>query len=155
MLSYLTQKTQNKHGNVEPKDLVCSKILGLKRKLLFTLSAFQTVLSHIQPSSLTTGKPCDLAAEGSLSLLSQSSTVEQNVRLRNGKRQYVLASRLDFDAAQLPCVEPQGLFVLSPHKDGPQATGGGGEKKTCPKQTSQKQCPAWVGGVGGLQIKPG
>lgn len=34
--------------------------------------------------------------------LSQSSPVEQNVRLQSGKRQYVLARRFSFEAAQHP-----------------------------------------------------
>lgn len=47
--------------------------------------------------------------------------MEQNVRLRSGKRQYVLASRLDFDAAQHPALNQRaslcsGLTKMYPEQ---------------------------------------
>lgn len=55
----------------------------------------------LQTFSLPHWKPCDLAPEPSFS---QSSTEEQSVRLWSGKHQHVLATRLDFEAAQCPAL---------------------------------------------------
>lgn len=78
----------------------------------------------------------------SLSLLSQSSTVEQNVRLRSGKRQYVLASRLNFDAAQLPAPNQRGSLCSGLTKMYPEQQQK--KKKTCPK--TKPTAMSWPGG---------
>lgn len=70
----------------------------------------------------------------SLSLF-QSSIVEQNVRPQSGKRQYVLASRLDFDAAQHPALNQwaslcSGLTKMYPEQQ---------------KKQMQQQCPSQWG----------
>lgn len=60
----------------------------------------------------------------SLSLLSQSSTVEQNVRLHSGKSQYVLASQPNFDAAQLPAPNQRASWCSGLTKAYPKPLGG-------------------------------
>lgn len=103
--------------------------------------------------------------------LSQSSTVEQNVRLWSGKRQYVLASQLDFEAAQRPALNQRASLCSALTKIYPE------QQKNTSKNKTNSSVPArggWGGGGRGglpaalhaaskwrscqnwrLQIKPG
>lgn len=73
--------------------------------------------------------------------LSQGSTVEQNVRLRRGKRQYVLASWLNFDAAQVPALNQRASLCSGLTKMYPEQQ----NKKTCWK--TKLTAVSWPGGL--------
>lgn len=114
-------------------------MLNIIKYWLKEASMFQTKLQAL-PRPSHYWKPCDLALSPYVSLfellkLSQSSTVEQNVRLRSGKCQYVLASRLNFEAAQHPALNQRASLCSALTKMYPEQ-----QKKHVQKQ-NQQQCP--------------
>lgn len=110
-------------------------------------------LPSLQPSSLTAANHVIwLQSEGShspflpMSLfhslsLSQSSTVEQNVRLWSGKCQYVLAGQLDFEAAQRPALNQRASLCSALTKIYP------GQQKNTSKNKTNSSVPARGGGA--------
>lgn len=88
------------------------------------MSAFQTLFSHVQPSSLTTGNHVIwLQNEVSLTPLPEFNSGTKCPAAQR-KEPVCVGQPAKFWCCPAPCSEPKGLLMLWPHKGVPQAARG-------------------------------